>query len=633
MSRLPLKQITIKRLFALSGNLCAFPSCKENIVNPKGTVIGEICHIEAAEPGGERYNPSSNDEYRRSFDNLLLMCSNHHKVTNDVSDFTVAKMTQFKVEHEYRNEQNPYPTSDEIVIEAIKNYMEQNNINQGSGSQINNQAGTQHIGTQIGTQNIYNNPASEGIDDQAANDSIRPINKKLKDNIDKLRESASPPTEDVIDFRNDLIVKRPSKIYELPITELRFRKENGRIKAEVESHEKLNGKLGELDDDAQELLRDFLKKNDPEKKEVLKQQIKHKGQLQPAIITCDGFLVNGNRRKMILEELYDESDQDPQYANMRVIILPDNVTSFDIKRIENRYQLQDDGKSEYHGLNRALTIRDNIEDHYSLKAQIRDDPQYSDKSPKELDAVEKEFRKEYLLPLSRVDEYLKTFNREGLYNTISESAGDKEGRWQAFKDYSNFYYSTLANPAARLNLGIKEEEVGLIENAIFKIIRKRNLNSEVEKVLGKVHAFVRGGNLKKYLGNKEAKRHLIAIAKDVEEDISEDKKYDKNGNKYSEREIDDKWSGDPKVKEGVVGNLMRAYKIVNNEIERTKPLELLEDSLKKLNHENMKIDELGVENYKTGLELCRKISEKADIIYGLIDHERGKYNSLNKKKK
>src|SRR5690606_33595596 len=111
----------------------------------------------------------------------------------------------------------------------------------------------------------------------------------------------------------------------------------------------------------------------------------------------------------------------------------------------------------------------------SLRAQLMDDPQYSDKTPQELSSIEKRFEKDYLLPLECVDRYLKTFSREGLYNTISESAGDKEGRWQAFIDYSNFYYSTLNNPAARIKFGINESEVGLIENAIFKIIRKRNL--------------------------------------------------------------------------------------------------------------------------------------------------------------
>ena len=69
----------------------------------------------------------------------------------------------------------------------------------------------------------------------------------------------------------------------------------------MESYEKINGPIDEKSESGQEVLRGFLKISDPEKKEVLKQQIKKKGQRQPAIITCDGFLINGNRRKMVFE--------------------------------------------------------------------------------------------------------------------------------------------------------------------------------------------------------------------------------------------------------------------------------------------------------------------------------------------
>lgn len=66
---------TLKKLFALSGNRCAFPQCEFPIVDSKGNILGQICHIEAAEKNGPRYNPKQTDEERRSFDNLLLLCA------------------------------------------------------------------------------------------------------------------------------------------------------------------------------------------------------------------------------------------------------------------------------------------------------------------------------------------------------------------------------------------------------------------------------------------------------------------------------------------------------------------------------------------------------------------------------
>ena len=49
-------QATIKRLFAHSGNRCAFPRCMEVLVE-EGTVVGKVCHIKAANPKGPRYDP------------------------------------------------------------------------------------------------------------------------------------------------------------------------------------------------------------------------------------------------------------------------------------------------------------------------------------------------------------------------------------------------------------------------------------------------------------------------------------------------------------------------------------------------------------------------------------------------
>lgn len=626
MSRLPPKSSTIKKLFALSGNCCAFPKCQEQIINDHGSIVGEICHIEAAEKGGERYNPNQTDEERRSFENLILLCANHHKETNNVNAFSPETLKEMKSSHERKNIHHPQSVTEEQIGKALEKYMEQHNVNSENATQFNNQADNQTIVSQIGTQNNYY--GEEQIDINKGQ--FRAVNDELKKVIDELRQDASPPTEDVIDYKNDLLDKRKSKIYNIPISELRFRKENGRIKAEVESYEKAVGRIDEISKEGQELLKEFLSKSDPEKKEILKQQIKHKGQLQPAIITCDGFLINGNRRKMIFEELYKETHSDSKFESMRVVILPTNVAVFDIKRIENRYQLQDEGKSEYHGLNRALTLRDNIKDNYSLEAQILEDPQYADKTGREFTSAVNDFKKKYLYPLECVDRYLETFNRTGLYNTISVSAGDKEGRWQAFIDYSAFYQSTLNNAAKRREFGIADEEVGQIENAIFKIIRKRNLNSkELERALGKVHSFVRGGNLKKYLQNSSAKKHLLNIAKKVDEDIPENEKIDENKVKFSEREIDEKWGN--KNKDQILGSLMQAYKAVHNQDERDKPLDLLEDSLKKLNHENLKIENMGIEHYQKALELCRKISDKADEIYSCVDHARGELQKLKNK--
>jgi hypothetical protein len=99
--RLKPTELTIKRLYAFSGNQCAFPGCEIKFVSIENeTNISNVCHIEAAEEGGERYNPNSTAEERRSFKNLILLCPNHHKETNNVEKYTVDVLRKMKKEHE-----------------------------------------------------------------------------------------------------------------------------------------------------------------------------------------------------------------------------------------------------------------------------------------------------------------------------------------------------------------------------------------------------------------------------------------------------------------------------------------------------------------------------------------------------
>ncbi|MFJ5361877.1 hypothetical protein ACIPUG_13080 [Pectobacterium sp. CHL-2024] len=98
--RLAPTQETIRRLFSLSGNLCYFRGCHNIMINSSGDFIAQICHIEAAMPGGERFNENMSNEQRRSFDNLILLCYEHHVTTNDVEIYDVKSLKDMKHNHE-----------------------------------------------------------------------------------------------------------------------------------------------------------------------------------------------------------------------------------------------------------------------------------------------------------------------------------------------------------------------------------------------------------------------------------------------------------------------------------------------------------------------------------------------------
>lgn len=97
----PIRDV-LRELYLKSGNQCAFPGCIRPILNSEGNIVGEVCHIEAAMPGGERFNRNQSNEERRAFNNLILLCSDHHIETNKVEKYPVESLQKMKAEHEGR---------------------------------------------------------------------------------------------------------------------------------------------------------------------------------------------------------------------------------------------------------------------------------------------------------------------------------------------------------------------------------------------------------------------------------------------------------------------------------------------------------------------------------------------------
>ena len=92
---------TIKKLFALSGNICAFPGCSSPIIESAGTVIGEICHIQAKNNGGPRYNASLSTKECNAFEKLILLCRNHHKIIDAQPEmYNTNTLIELKSTHE-----------------------------------------------------------------------------------------------------------------------------------------------------------------------------------------------------------------------------------------------------------------------------------------------------------------------------------------------------------------------------------------------------------------------------------------------------------------------------------------------------------------------------------------------------
>ncbi len=110
---------TIKILFALSGNQCAFPGCEITLVNSKNAKDSNICHIEAASEGGERYRDSMTDLERADYPNLILLCVQHHDETNDVEKYPVDILQRMKRDHESAYLQQNFKSNPSMLKNTI----------------------------------------------------------------------------------------------------------------------------------------------------------------------------------------------------------------------------------------------------------------------------------------------------------------------------------------------------------------------------------------------------------------------------------------------------------------------------------------------------------------------------------
>lgn len=95
-----LKPNVIKKLYAKSGNICAFPECSCELFFDEAN-LSEICHIQGLNPNSARYNPKLSDDEANSIENLILLCQTHHSLVDQKPlEYTVECLKEMKAKHE-----------------------------------------------------------------------------------------------------------------------------------------------------------------------------------------------------------------------------------------------------------------------------------------------------------------------------------------------------------------------------------------------------------------------------------------------------------------------------------------------------------------------------------------------------
>lgn len=89
----------------------------------------------------------------------------------------------------------------------------------------------------------------------------------------------------------------------------------------------------------------------------LKEDLKKRRQQEPAVVTAEGVLINGNRRAAALRSLFKEENHlDARY--IRCLVLPEDANSSEIIDLETELQIARDFKEGYSWINEALLIEE-----------------------------------------------------------------------------------------------------------------------------------------------------------------------------------------------------------------------------------------------------------------------------------
>ncbi|MEU3716643.1 MULTISPECIES: ParB N-terminal domain-containing protein [Streptomyces] len=89
----------------------------------------------------------------------------------------------------------------------------------------------------------------------------------------------------------------------------------------------------------------------------LKSDLKNRGQQEPAIVTADGILINGNRRSAAMRSLYLADDvRGARYV--KCLVLPKDATSEELVDLETELQVAKDFRQDYTWINEALLIEE-----------------------------------------------------------------------------------------------------------------------------------------------------------------------------------------------------------------------------------------------------------------------------------
>ena len=141
--------------------------------------------------------------------------------------------------------------------------------------------------------------------------------------------------------------------------------------------------------------------------------------------------------------------------------------------------------------------------------------------------------------------------------------------------------------------------------------KKRDLGD-----FGSLHRIV--GILKKIVINEEAKKHIFKIVKEVPTKLPPEEMYDKKTKEpLTSKDVEKTWRA--YYGKDILTKLHQAHSVLSLDETHEKPIDLLKQALKKLEHEKLDIKEITIDDISEAIDTARKIQIKAGDLESDMD--------------
>ena len=223
----------------------------------------------------------------------------------------------------------------------------------------------------------------------------------------------------------------PLKVYEIPIGDrfeimLRFNLDNSRIIKHVLAARENGQELNPERKETQDFIRNILLNDRFYSKHAiknLKEDLQNTGQLEPAIISCDGTVWNGNRRIAVMADMF-KNEGDARYSKVKAVFLPE-LTKKELKQLEHRLQLAYDFKEDYDRVTLYLLCRERINEGWAYnELENSFKGRYTQKKIKE-----------FIKQIDIIDKYLERIGRPREYPTLGDKGAEFFTAVQSHIDY------------------------------------------------------------------------------------------------------------------------------------------------------------------------------------------------------